>query len=387
MAGNGLFWRFRRNRDIMKEYSVSVECCELFNNANYAMFVIECCKNLISNLFTGVNFRVYESNELSENDIFYKLNVSPNINDNAAAFWKKAVYKMLSCNDALIVSIDQQMLLADSYEENIGVVNPSIYTVVFNDLKYDFTRNSTEVIKLKNNNINISALTLKVTAELERMLTASYESFIKDRTTRGIVKVPAPWMQTTEGQENIKKLMQERFAPWYNATTQTVMPLSNQMEYTENFGGTQPKRDSGNESKSLFNDICQTVAMAFNVPLNVLLGNTADMDSNTATLLTLCVNPIAKQIEGEINRTLFTKAQYKGGSRVEVDLSNVKVTSITEQAANMDVLFRMGYSVNDILRSIGKTEIPEGWASAHYVTKNYERVSDNGEVNSTNADN
>ena len=270
------------------------------------------------------------------------------------------------------------MILSDSFAIIPGVVVPAIFELRFDNLQNTFRRNSTEFIYLQNNNRNINALVCNITTNLEKALNAAYATFVQDRVKKGVLKVPVAWMQTDEGQKEIQGLMRERFAPWFQATSSAVMPLTNQQEYTENMGGTQPRRDNGNESKNLFADICQTVAMAYNIPLNVLLGNTADMDSNIVTLLTLCVNPIAKQIEGEINRTFYSREQYNAGNRVEMDLSNVKVTSLIDQAHNMDVLFRMGYSVNDILRAMGKTEIREEWANAHYVTKNYDRVKEDG---------
>ena len=98
----------------------------------------------------------------------------------------------------------------------------------------------------------------------------------------------------------------------------------------------------------------------------------AEIKEETKNLLTLSVKPVAKLLEDEINRKLYGELAYSKGSKVKVDISRVEHINLFDVAGSLDVLIRIGFSHNFLLRAIGEELIDEDWANAHYITKNYQ---------------
>ena len=78
-------------------------------------------------------------------------------------------------------------------------------------------------------------------------------------------------------------------------------------------------------------------------------------------------------MEDEINRKLYGELAYIKGSKAKVDISKVEYISLFDVAGSLDVLTRIGFSHNFLLRAIGEETIDEDWANAHYITKNYQK--------------
>ena len=65
---------------------------------------------------------------------------------------------------------------------------------------------------------------------------------------------------------------------------------------------------------------------------------------------------------------------------MRIDTSAIMHFDLFGNAANIEKLIGSGaFSVNDVRRASGQTEILEDWAEQHFVTKNFERM--NGAMN------
>ena len=76
-------------------------------------------------------------------------------------------------------------------------------------------------------------------------------------------------------------------------------------------------------------------------------------------------------IQTEINRKKYGK-KVLDGDYLKIDTTSIKHIDIIDVATSVDKLIGSGVtSVNDILKLMGMPKIDEGWANAHYLTKNY----------------
>lgn len=124
----------------------------------------------------------------------------------------------------------------------------------------------------------------------------------------------------------------------------------------------------------MINEIFSIVGIAFNIPEGIIKGNLAEVGEQTKNLLTFGgIDTIAKLYENEINRKMYGENAYREGSKVKVDTSRVEHINIFDVASSLDVLTRIGFSHNDLLRIIGEETINEKWANEHYMTKNYQK--------------
>ena len=135
---------------------------------------------------------------------------------------------------------------------------------------------------------------------------------------------------------------------------------------------------SSEDVNKMIEGIFDIVAIAFNIPKGIIKGELSEIKEETKNLLTLAVKPVAKLLEDEINRKLYGEYAYSNGSKVKVDIGRVEYISLFDVASSLDVLTRIGFSHNYLLKAIGEEAIDEDWANAHYITKNYQEVQKGG---------
>jgi len=105
------------------------------------------------------------------------------------------------------------------------------------------------------------------------------------------------------------------------------------------------------------------------------------------SFLAFCIQPIAKLIQDEFNRKMFTEEEYLKRTYLKVDTTKIKVVDITKLATAMDKLFAIdGLSVSDVNMMLGKEPINEDWANKRFVTKNYQQADklEGGKENGVN---
>jgi hypothetical protein len=53
----------------------------------------------------------------------------------------------------------------------------------------------------------------------------------------------------------------------------------------------------------------------------------------------------------------------------------IRAVDIKDIAGALETLFRIGgYTIDDVLKSLGMEPLDNGWSTTHFVTKNYEPV-------------
>jgi len=131
----------------------------------------------------------------------------------------------------------------------------------------------------------------------------------------------------------------------------------------------------GRDIRAFIDDIFDFVAIALQVPPQLLKGNVADTDKTVNNFLTFCIHPMAEIITDEINRKLYGKKAYLERTYVKLDTSRIKVSDLKDIANALDVLTRIGaYSVDDSLKALGMEPLETEWSKVRWMTKNYERI-------------
>ena len=118
------------------------------------------------------------------------------------------------------------------------------------------------------------------------------------------------------------------------------------------------------------------VAIAFNMPVGILKGDISQNKDIIKSMLTINIKPYAKMLQDEINRKFYGEDEFLKGNRVRVDITNVQYINILENANAIDVLFRDGFSHNEIMEKLDEEKLEEDWANQHFVTKNYMTVQE-----------
>ena len=155
-----------------------------------------------------------------------------------------------------------------------------------------------------------------------------------------------------------------------------VLPLTEGLSYEEPEKPASGKSGiEGREIRAFIDDVFDFVAIAFQVPPQLLKGDVADTEKAMDNFLTFCVNPIAEVLTDEINRKYYGKDAYLERTYVKLDTTRIKAVNIKDIANALDILTRIGaYSVDDSLRALGMEPLDTDWSKARWMTKNYERI-------------
>ncbi len=183
-----------------------------------------------------------------------------------------------------------------------------------------------------------------------------------------------------QSKADLEDLLSKRFKRFFEAEGGAVLPLTGGMKYEELTSNIGTKGGSdGREIRNFIDDVFDLVAIAFQVPPQLLKGSVADTEKAVNNFLTFCINPLAELITDEINRKLYGQANYLVNTYVKLDTSRIKAIEIKDIAGSLDILFRIGANtINDNLRILGREEVNEPWANQRYVTKNYEKIDEKG---------
>lgn len=152
-----------------------------------------------------------------------------------------------------------------------------------------------------------------------------------------------------------------------------MLPEFDGYEYTQlgaaaKSGGAE--KDQTEDVRKLAEDIFNFTARGLLLPVVLVNGAVEQTVDANGRFLTYVIDPIADQLQEEINRKRYGFEKWKQGQYMRVDTSSILHYDLFEQANNIEKLISSGYSPNEIRRAAGQAEIREKWAETHFLTKN-----------------
>ncbi|MGL4571769.1 MAG: phage portal protein [Clostridium sp.] len=340
----------------------------------YKEFAIQSCISIITNALVLSEFETFEKGKLVKKNNYYALNIEPNKNQNATEFWMQVISNLVYDNECLIVQLDEQFYVADSFDHTEYVYYEDIYkNVVVREYQLkDRLFKESDVIYLKLNDANIKSLIDGLYEDYSKLLGNSMSAYRKSNGRKGILEINGQAPLQGPAKEAFDKLMENDFKKYLEADN-AVLPLSNSYKFNESKspGTSKDSRDV----RAIINDIIDFVAAAFHVPAGVIKGDIAGVEGQTDNFLMFCINPIAKLITSEFNRKVYGREGYLERTYVKMNTQKIRNVDLEKLSKSADLLFRIGVnSIDDNLEMLGKEPLSEKWSMEHYVTKNYQSV-------------
>lgn len=370
------------NRLSLKDCSIF----ELHTKIHYREIAINTAINLIANALVRSKFYTYEKGKRVFKNNYYLFNVAPNMNQNSTEFNHRLVSDLVNNNEVLVVMIDDQMFIADSFVKKEFALRENIYTdVQIGELKLTKSFIESEVLFYKLNNSKMREIIDSLYADYGKLIAASTRSYLRGNAIRGIVDVETTGALTDDQQKARENLFTVQFKNFLEAEGGSILPLTKGLTYTE------VKSNSGNgatsrDVRAIIDDMFDIVATALHIPKGLLKGDLADVSGQVDAFLMFCINPIAELINDENNRKIYTKEEYLERTYLRVDTTMVKYVDPTSIATALDKLLSSGTTTIDENRtSIGLEPTNEPWAQEHFITKNYQEIKNYLEVNSISA--
>lgn len=327
---------------------------------------------MIARCVSKCEFRTYVKGELTRGAEYYLWNVSPNKNQNSSAFIQKWITKLYTENEALIVDINGQLLVADSFSKKKFALLDYVFEGVTVD-DYTFSRPffSRDVLYFELNNLDINKLLKAWYAGYGQLVTYAMRKYKLSRGEKGIMTVDT-FAPGSEQAKRFKKMMSEDMRTFTSADN-AVLPIFDGHKYdslTKN-----QTRENSRDIRAMVDDVYDITARALGIAPVLLKGEIAGQDEAMDRMLTMCVDPLCDMLQEEINRKRYTRDEFLCGSYVQIDTTAIKHIDILNVAGNIDKLISSGvFCVNDIRAICGEPTIDEPWAWKHFLTKNYDDI-------------
>ncbi|EAF2073776.1 phage portal protein [Listeria monocytogenes] len=341
-------------------------------------WAVDSCANKIANTLSCAEVLTYEKGEEVRKKNWYMFNVEANQNQNATEFWKKAIYKLVYDNEALIFMQDEYIYVADSFTKNDKSLYENTYTeVTLKDLTLKKEFKESEVLHLTLNNESIKSIIDGFYLLYGDLLTAAVNKYKKLNSRKIIVKLKAMFGQTPEAEEKLRLMLSERMKKFL-AEGDSALPVEDGMEIDELAGDS--KIAESRDIKKMIDDVFEMVANSFNIPLGLAKGDTVGLSEQVNSFLMFSINPIAEMFTDEGNRKFYGRDSVLERTYMKLDTTRIKVQDIQEIASSMDVLFHIGVNtIDDNLRMIGREPVMSPETQERFVTKNYAPLGENEE--------
>lgn len=354
---------------------VDVNLEELTGQVATKELALQSAINLIGNSIALSKFETYAKGQPTQKEDYYMLNLKPNQNEAATTFWKKAIAKLIINNECLIIKRNDNIYIADSFTRTDSAFYENTYKdIIVNCFNLSASYKESEVIHLKNNNQNATSLITSLYNDYGKIIELSKASYKRNNAKRGILKIGTAYPQTEDAQKKLKELIEIRLKEFYKADAGAILPLTAGLEYDELSKESYKNGTDSRDIKNLMDDVFDFVARAFQIPPQLLKGTGTEISEQLKAFVNLCVDPLAKNIENELNAKLYTKENYLSNTYVRVNTSKAKAASLSDVANAIDILTRNGvHSIDENRELIGKEPLRTEESKKHYITKNYEQ--------------
>lgn len=329
----------------------------------------------IANTLSKCEIKVFEKGEEVKNELYYKLNVSPNPNQNSSQFINNIIENYYYNGEALVINHNDNFYVCDSFAKEKEIFKSTKFTnLVVDTFSTNFDVSIDDCLYFKLDNKDIKKILTLVYAEYGKVLTASLSNYRKKNGRKYKLSMEnyragdAEFLKTYEDyiQEQIKTFLENDDAVY------PQFKGFNLEEFEQkNAGNTASNADIIAMRKDTF-DI---VAQAFKVPISMLMGNITNMSEIVKVYLTTCIDPLAKMMSEELTRKTVKLKDWEKGSKVKVDTSKINHVDIFEIGDSVDKLIASGtFSIDEARDKLGMETLNTEDSSKHFVTKNYEKL-------------
>jgi HK97 family phage portal protein len=332
--------------------------------------------NLVANSISKCEFKTYLRGKEVKQKEYYLFNIEPNKNQNSSVFIHKWISKLYEENECLIISVGDQLLVADGFnKKEFALLDHQFTQVSVDGFSFDKTFYMSDVMYFQLNNKDIRKLINSMYETYGKLISYGQKSYEKSRGSKGILDIGTVAQGKINFQETFNKLMNERFKTFFEAEN-AVLPLFDGYKYTD-IGSKTYSNEGTRDIKAMVDDIFDFTARAFCIPPALLRGDMANIGDAVDNYLTFCVDPLCDMLQEEVNRKRSGYAGFSQGTFMKIDTKTIKHIDLLSVSTAIDKLIASGaFCINDIRKLVGEEPIDEPWAWQHFMTKNYSTVAD-----------
>lgn len=308
----------------------------------------------------------------------YKLNVRPNQNENKSDFWNKVIDRMLFDGECLVVRINQNLYVADSFTMDESVLSQRTYSnIVIGELALKRPFKSNDVFHF----INVNDKLKRFLSDLDESYAKLFKRLIEVHMRNNQIRIYANFAQTKKD-----SVTQQKFVKFLKGTETKIrndsvamIPTQDDWQLTENAQSYESR--SIKEVGDLENMYVRQVANILQVPPLLFSGDLADVSQHKDSYIKDCIRPLMEIIATEINAKYFKYKDFSDGELVKVNAVHALFNSEFEMGNATEKMIGSGvWTIDMILRAMGKEPENTVVTSQRYLTKNIAPINDDGTV-------
>lgn len=338
----------------------------------YAVYVVT---EMIASIVSNIEFKTYgKGAKETRSDMWTRLNLHPNTNQNATEFWMELTSRLLIEGEALIVQVNDQLIIADSFVRYDRTVIGDYFENVerrgyaFKDKR--FLRK--DVVYLKYSNVAAQNILKNILDSYAELLDVAQNKYARSSEEKGVLKISAKERGDPKFKEKYEQLVEKDFKKFFSRGNR-VLPLFEGYDYLSSTSESTKKYSNEiTDVKTLFEDALTRIAQAYKVPPGLIRGDVAGIKDSYTILLTNCIDPLAHMISEEFTFQMHSMRQIANGYAIEADTTCIKHIDIFDLASSIEKLIGSGFvSIDEVRSKAGLRGLNTKWSTMHYLTLNF----------------
>lgn len=366
----GIFNYFSRNPDanLIKEISLLQDQYDMTLMKQRAIDVVI---GRVGRSLSLVNWKTYEKGKYNPDDLYYHLNVEPNVNQNSTEFWQEVVQKLFEEQEVLIViTQDDQFTIADSFEVEKLVLKPNLYYNVQKDeMKFNRSFSEDEVIHLTYYNLNLKKIFQELDESYGKLFARLVQVAMRTNQIRGTAKLTGQLAKNDKAIEYLQTFVDKLFAVFKNKSV-AIAPVQDGMEYEE-FSREQNTRSQVDELNKVSDEYLNTVLEAVGIHPALVSGDMAEVEKHQDHYISGVIQPLVELIADEINRKFYLPKEFLEGSRLKPSVVRLRYISIFDVGNSAEKIIESAVTnPNEVREELDLEPVEEQEMYAYYLTKN-----------------
>lgn len=325
----------------------------------------------IANALSKCEIKTFKGGKEVHEKLYYRLNVSPNPNENSSQLINKFVENYYYKGGALLVPQGDMLYCADSYD--IDDANPLkeyiFQNVVFGTTQVKKKYKSSDVFYMKLDNKDVKKLIDLMYAQYGELISLAIQSYKRTNGKKYKLILEQYRAGDTEFQKVYDEVLKKQLKTFIE-NDNAVFPQYKGMSLEE-FSTATPSNSS--DVIALRKEVFDTTAQALKIPLPMMYGNITNINDVVKVFLTFCIDPLADMVSEEFTRKYYKFEEWKNGDFVAVDTSNINHIDILEVADKVEKVIGCGVSNLDEMRKlIGWQPLGTEFSTSYFLTKNFD---------------
>ncbi len=345
-----------------------------------AKMAIEKAEGMIAHAIAKSEIVVKRKEGRVKDEIYWMLNIKPNVNETATEFWEKVVKKILKEQECVICKIGTEMYVAETWDTDRKVMKDREYRNI--TIEVGGERFALQNAYKGSNIIHMRCENKKIRGYLEKTL-KEYNKIVDSMTAAKKVMSTPKFMLNIPGVMPIIKQRDENGNEREITLTEYKKSIkkmleSDDIEILQTSSGMLleelkiESKVTSEDIAKLTREMMEECAFAYDIPKSVFLGEITEKADSTNEFITYAVSWVKEIIEDALNGELVGKKDYIAGERIWINMTKFKHRDIVESAGNLDKLRAIGFTLDEIMWIMDWDEVGSEEAKKRALTKNYE---------------